>query len=144
MKSLTSIAAKGSKPGKNDLNLSDATILSGKSAVYLLYNRNSDFEKLGETSRPTLGERRVMKGFIKSTVVGLIVFALSFSPALARLVNAGGINFEGISATDSRHQAKGIMFDFSFGGPDGYKKKSAFKEVYKNNFAGVDWQLCRG
>jgi hypothetical protein len=82
-----------------------------------------------------------MKGFIKSTVVGLIVFAVSFSPAFAGLVNAGGIHFEGISATDSRHQAKGIMFDFSFGGPDDYKKKSAFKEVYKNNFAGVDWLI---
>jgi hypothetical protein len=82
-----------------------------------------------------------MKGFIKSAVIGLVVFALSFSPVLAELVNAGGIHFEGISATDSSYQAKGIMFDFSFGGPDDYKKKSAFKEVYKNNFAGVDWLI---
>jgi hypothetical protein len=39
------------------------------------------------------------------------------------------------------YQAKGLMFDFSFGGPDEYKKKSAFKEVYKNNFAGIDWLI---
>jgi hypothetical protein len=82
-----------------------------------------------------------MKSFFKSIVIGAIAFTMLLSSSFAGLVNAGGIHFEGISATDSSYQAKGIMFDFSFGGPDGYKKNSAFKEVYKNNFAGVDWLI---
>ena len=69
-----------------------------------------------------------MKTVLKSLVVGLIVFALSFSPALTGLARAGGFKFEGISAfkTDETQsyekQPRGLMFNFSFGGPKDYKK----------------------
>ena len=57
-----------------------------------------------------------------------MVLALSFSPALAGLAKAGGLNFEGISPikTDETQsyekQPRGLMFNFSFGGPKDYKK----------------------
>ena len=69
-----------------------------------------------------------MKTVLKSLVVGLMVFALSFSPALAGLAKAGGFNFEGISSikTDDTQsyekQSRGLMFNFSFGGLKDYKK----------------------
>jgi len=69
-----------------------------------------------------------MKKVLKSLVVGFMVFALSFSPALTDLAKAGGFNFEGISSfktdeTDSyEKQPRGLMFNFSFGGPKDYKK----------------------
>ena len=69
-----------------------------------------------------------MKTVLKSLVVGLMVFALSFSPALAGLAKAAGFNFEGISSvkTDDTQsyekQPRGLMFNFSFGGPKDYKK----------------------
>ena len=69
-----------------------------------------------------------MKTILKSLVVGLMVFALSFSPALAGLAKASGFNFEGISSikTDETQsyekQPRGLMFNFSFGGPKDYKK----------------------
>ncbi|MFC1844358.1 hypothetical protein ACFLZ5_06160 [Thermodesulfobacteriota bacterium] len=69
-----------------------------------------------------------MKTVLKSLVVGLMVFALSFSPALAGLAKAGVFNFEGISSikTDDTQsyekQPRGLMFNFSFGGPKDYKK----------------------
>ena len=69
-----------------------------------------------------------MKTVLKSLVVGLMVFALSFSPALAALAKAGGFNFEGINSikTDDTQsyekQPRGLMFNFSFDGPRDYKK----------------------
>jgi len=69
-----------------------------------------------------------MKTVLKSLVVGLMVFALSFSPALVGLAKAGGFNFEGISSikTDDTQsyekQPRGLMFNFSFGRPKDYKK----------------------
>jgi hypothetical protein len=69
-----------------------------------------------------------MKTILKSLVVGLMVFALSFSPALAGLAKAGGFNFEGISSIkiddtlSYEKQPRGLMFNFSFGGPKDYKK----------------------
>ena len=69
-----------------------------------------------------------MKTVLKSLIVGLMVFALSFSPALAGLAKAGGFNFEGISSikTDDTQsyekQPRGLMFNFSIGGPKDYKK----------------------
>ena len=69
-----------------------------------------------------------MKTVFKSLVVGLMVFALSFSPALAGFAKAGCFNFEGISAikTDDTQnyekQPRGLMFNFSFGGLKDYKK----------------------
>ena len=69
-----------------------------------------------------------MKTVLKSLVAGLMVFALSFSPALSGLAKAGSFNFEGISAikTDDTQsyekQPRGLMFNFSFGGPKDYKK----------------------
>ena len=69
-----------------------------------------------------------MKAVLKSLVVGLMLFALSFSPAFAGLAKAGGFNFEGISSlkTDETQsyekQPRGLMFNFSFGGPKDYKK----------------------
>jgi len=69
-----------------------------------------------------------MKTVLKSLVVGLMVFALSFSPALAGLAKADGFNFEGISSikiddTQSyEKQPRGLMFNFSFGESKDYKK----------------------
>jgi len=69
-----------------------------------------------------------MKIVLKYLIVGLMVFALSFSPALVGLAKAGGFNFEGISPfkTDETEsyekQPRGLMFNFSFGGPKDYKK----------------------
>ena len=78
-----------------------------------------------------------MKTVLKSLVVGLMVFALSFSPALAGLAKAGGFNFEGISSikTDDTQsyekQPRGLMFNFSFGGPKDYKKtESQVASIY--------------
>jgi hypothetical protein len=74
------------------------------------------------------GERRAMKTVLKSLVVGLMVFPLSFSPVLAGLAKAAGFNFEGLSSvkTDDTQsyekQPRGLMFNFSFGGPKDYKK----------------------
>ena len=69
-----------------------------------------------------------MKTVLKFLVVGLMAFALSFSPALAGLAKADGFNFEGISSikiddTQSyEKQPRGLMFNFSFGAPKDYKK----------------------
>src|SRR5210317_1415942 len=69
-----------------------------------------------------------MKTVLKYLVVGLMVFALNFSPALAGLAKAGGFNFESISSikTDDTQsyekQPRGLMFNFSIGGPKDYKK----------------------
>ena len=69
-----------------------------------------------------------MKTVLKFLVVGLMVFGLSFSPALAGLAKAGGFNFEGISSTKTddtqsyERQPRGLMFNFSFGGLKDYKK----------------------
>jgi len=69
-----------------------------------------------------------MKTILKSLVVGLMVLALSFSPTLAGFAIAGGFNFEGISPikTDDTQsyekQPRGLMFNFSYGGPKDYKK----------------------
>jgi len=69
-----------------------------------------------------------MKTVLKSLVVGLMVFALSFSPALAGLAKADSFNFEGISSIkidDTQNyekQPRGLMFNFSFGEPKDYKK----------------------
>ena len=76
-----------------------------------------------------------MKTVLKSLVVGLIVFIFSFSPSLAALAKADGFNFEGISSikTDDTQsfdkQPRGLMFNFSFGGPKGYKKKTKSQKV---------------
>ena len=69
-----------------------------------------------------------MKAVLKSLAVGLMIFALSFSPALAGLAKASGFNFEGISSIKTydtqnyEKQPRGLMFNFSFGGPKDYKK----------------------
>ena len=79
-----------------------------------------------------------MKTVLKSFVVGLVAMTLSFSPALMGLAKAGGINYEGFSGyrTDnsSGHDeglTRGIKFNFSFGGPEDYKKSSSIQDVYK-------------
>ena len=80
-----------------------------------------------------------MKTVLKSIVVGLVIFTLSFSPALMGMAQAGGINYEGFSGYKSDNsgldngQSRGIMFNFSFGGPDDYKKNSSIQEIYKHN-----------
>jgi hypothetical protein len=69
-----------------------------------------------------------MNSILKSCVVGLLITALTFSSALMGMAQAGGINFEGISLAktdytqDYEKQPRGIMFNFSFGAPKGYKK----------------------
>ena len=79
-----------------------------------------------------------MKTVLKLFVVGLVAMTLSFSPALMSLAMAGGINYEGFSGyrTDNswgyeEGQTRGIKFNFSFGGPENYKKGSSIQDVYK-------------
>ena len=80
-----------------------------------------------------------MKTVLKSLVVGLMVFALSFSPALTGLAKAGGFNFEGISSikTDDTQsyekQPRGLMFNFSIGGPKDYKKTKSQVAMMDND-----------
>lgn len=90
-----------------------------------------------------------MKTVMKSLVVGLVVFTLSFSPALMGMAQAGGVNFEGISAitTDDtvsyENQPRGLMLNFSFGGPKDYKKTKSLVAMMNDTgrnraiFAGV-------
>jgi hypothetical protein len=81
-----------------------------------------------------------MRTILKTIVVGLMVTAMSLSPAMMSLSTAGGINFEGFGAANS-YETKGLMLNFSFGGPDDYNKTSAFEEVYKNNLNETDWAI---
>ena len=68
-----------------------------------------------------------MSSILKSFVVGLLITALTFSPVLMGMAQAGGINFEGISLVKTDYaqryekQPRGLMFNFSFGAPKDYK-----------------------
>jgi hypothetical protein len=69
-----------------------------------------------------------MKTVLQFLVVGLVIFTMSFSPALLSMTQAGGINFEGISSFKTEDtqsyekQPSGLMLNFSFGAPKDYKK----------------------
>ncbi len=87
-----------------------------------------------------------MKEFFKSLAVLLIAFCMTLSPALMSMANAGGINYEGFGSYGNHNssgyddgQTRGLMFNFSFGGPKDYKKKSSIQDVYKNNLTKHQW-----
>ncbi len=66
-------------------------------------------------------------------VVSVAVFTMSLSPALAGFVQAGGIHFEGVTSAktlDGQH-TRGLMLNFSFGGPKGYKKSGTVQDMDK-------------
>ena len=87
-----------------------------------------------------------MKTVLKLLAVLSVAFCMTFSPVLMSIANAGGINYEGFSGYgknaswgDDDGQTRGLMFNFSFGGPKDYKKNSSIQEVYKNNLTENQW-----
>ena len=71
-------------------------------------------------------------------LVVCLVTILPISPILGSLAQAGSINYEGISsvAVDDDYdmlQHRGLMFNFSFGGPKDYKKKKSVQDMQKAN-----------
>ena len=80
-----------------------------------------------------------MKTVLKSLVIGLTVFVLSFAPPLASMAQAGSIHYEGISSVNSDTQSKGLMLNFSFGGPKDYKPESSLQDIYKASLTKNQW-----
>lgn len=81
-----------------------------------------------------------MKTILKSLAVGLVVFTMTFTQALMGLAKAGGIHYEGYSGykPDSSWgyedgKTRGVMFNFSFGGPEDYKQNSSLQDIYKKS-----------
>lgn len=75
-----------------------------------------------------------MKTVLKSILVGLVVFTLSFSPALMGMARAAGLNYEGFSSYrgyGDDMQTRGAMLNFSFGGPKDYKKNASLQDMYE-------------
>ena len=71
-------------------------------------------------------------------LVACLVTILPISPILGSLAQAGSINYEGISsvAVDDDYdmlQNRGLMLNFSFGGPKDYKKKKSVQDMQKAN-----------
>ena len=67
-----------------------------------------------------------------------IVTALSLSSVLSSLAQAGSINYEGISSMTvendyDMHQHRGLMLNFSFGGPKDYRQKKSVQTLQKAN-----------
>jgi len=76
----------------------------------------------------------------KVRVALLLVFALILSPVLGSPAQAGSINYQGISpvTVDDEYdmqQHRGLMLNFSFGGPKNYKQKKSVQDMQK---AGLD------
>ena len=74
----------------------------------------------------------------KTCVVLAIVAALSLSSVLGSLAQAGSINYEGISSITvendyDMHQHRGLMLNFSFGGPKDYRQKKSVQDMQKAN-----------
>jgi len=79
-----------------------------------------------------------MKLLSKTCVILSIVAALIVSPAWGTLAQAGSINYDGISSVmvDDEYvmqQHRGLMLNFSFGGPKGYKQKKSVQDMQKAN-----------
>ena len=67
-----------------------------------------------------------------------LVATLTLSPVLGSLAQAGSFNYQGISpvavADDyDMPQHRGLMLNFSFGGPKGYKQKKSVQDMQKAN-----------
>jgi hypothetical protein len=81
---------------------------------------------------------------MKLSRIGLalsLVAALSLSSVLGSLAQAGSINYEGISSmTDEddydMQQHRGLILNFSFGGPKDYKKNKSVQNMQKANLDG--------
>jgi hypothetical protein len=63
----------------------------------------------------------------------LLIIALTFSPVLDSLAQAGSINYKGINSVTvedeyGMQQYRGLMFNFSFGGPKDYKRNNSLQE----------------
>jgi len=74
----------------------------------------------------------------KIRIALLLVFALILSPVLGSPAQAGSINYQGISPVtvdDEYHmqQHRGLMLNFSFGGPKNYKQKKSVQDMQKAN-----------
>ncbi len=74
----------------------------------------------------------------KTCVVLAIVAALSLSSVLGSLAQAGSINYQGISSIAveddyDMHQHRGLMINFSFGGPKDYRQKKSVQDMQKVN-----------
>ena len=74
----------------------------------------------------------------KTCVVLAIVAALSLSSVLGSLAQAGSINYQGISSMTvendyDMHQHRGLMINFSFGGPKDYRQKKSVQDMQKAN-----------
>ena len=74
----------------------------------------------------------------KTCVVLAVVAALSLSSVLDSLAQAGSINYQGISSITvendyDMHQHRGLMLNFSFGGPKDYRQKKSVQDMQKAN-----------
>ena len=74
----------------------------------------------------------------KVRIALLLVFALILSPVLGSPAQAGSINYQGISpvTVDDEYdmqQHRGLMLNFSFGGPKNYKQKKPVQDMQKAN-----------
>ena len=74
----------------------------------------------------------------KTCVVLAVVAALSLSSVLGSLAQAGSINYQGISLITvendyDMHQHRGLMLNFSFGGPKDYRQKKSVQDMQKAN-----------
>jgi hypothetical protein len=67
-----------------------------------------------------------------------LVAALTLSSVFGSLAQAGSINYEGISSIAVENdydmqQHKGLMLNFSFGGPKDYRQKKSVQDMQKAN-----------
>ena len=74
----------------------------------------------------------------KTWMVLSIVAALIVSPVLGSMAQAGSINYEGISSIAVEddyelQQHRGLMLNFSFGGPKDYRQKKSVQTLQKAN-----------
>ena len=68
----------------------------------------------------------------------LLFVSLTLAPAMGSSAQAGSINYEGISSVSVDEgynigQHRGLMLNFSFGGPKDYKRKKSMQEMQKAN-----------
>ena len=68
----------------------------------------------------------------------LLVISLILSPAIGSLAHAGSINYEGISSMTVENeydmqQHRGLVLNFSFGGPQNYQQTKSVQDMQKTN-----------
>ena len=74
----------------------------------------------------------------KISVVLSLVATLALSSIFGSLAQAGSINYKGISSVIvedeyDMQQHRGLMLNFSFGGPKDYKQKKSVQDMQKVN-----------